>query len=143
MKRNLRSQADYKVSMLRNQLTSLVLFESITTTKRKSQNLIPFANHFFNRVKVADLNAKKLAAKTMFDHNAIKKIFEEILPRYDQKDTTFVRHYRVMPRRGDSAQMVMINLIKPLEIKKEDKKVNTSAKSSSKKDIKSDTKNKN
>lgn len=125
MKRNLRAQADYKVSLLRNQLTSLVLFESITTTKKKAKELIPYANHFFNRIKSTDFNSKRLAAKTMFDANAVKKIFEEIMPRYKDSETTFVRHYKVMPRKGDSAEMVMISLIRPLEIKKESKKVNT------------------
>lgn len=125
MKRNLRAQADYKVSLLRNQLTSLVLFESVTTTKKKAKDLIPYANHFFNRVRKGDFNAKRLAAKTMFDPNAMKKIFEEIMPRYKDSETTFVRHYRVMPRRGDSAEMAMVSLIRPLVIKKETKQSET------------------
>ena len=122
MKRNLRAKADYKVSLLRNQLTSLVLFESVTTTKKMAMDLIPYANHFFNKVRSASVNAKRLAAKTMFDLNASKKVFEEILPRYNETETTFVRHYRVMPRKGDSAAMTMVSLIRPLEIKKEVKK---------------------
>ena len=130
MKRNLRAQADYKISLLRNLLTSLVLFESITTTKKKAKDLIPYANHFFNKVRQGDFNAKRLAAKSMFDLNAMKKTFEEILTRYNDKETTFVRHYRVMPRKGDSAEMTMVSLIKPLEIKKEAK--NATVKTTSK-----------
>lgn len=122
MKRNLRAKADYKVSLLRNQLTSLIIFESVTTTKKMAKDLIPYANHFFNKVRPANFNAKRLAAKTMFDLNALKKTFEEILPRYSDTETTFVRHYRVMPRKGDSAEMTMVSLIRPLVIKKEVKK---------------------
>jgi len=119
MKRNLRAQSDYREMLLRNQLTSLVLFESITTTKTKAKMLIPFANHFLNKVRIADFNAKRLAAKTLLDKNAINKIFEEILPRYKKEETTFVRSYRVMPRKGDTAQMMMVNIIKPLMVKED------------------------
>ncbi len=118
MKRVLRSQADFKSSILRNQLTSLVLYEAITTTRAKSKDVIPFINHFFNKVKSADLNAKKLAHQTFFDENAVKKTFEDILPRYDEKDTTFVRSFRTAPRHGDSAEMVLISLIKPFKAEK-------------------------
>ncbi|MEX2361620.1 MAG: bL17 family ribosomal protein, partial [Patescibacteria group bacterium] len=115
MKRTLRAQADFQSTLLRNQLTSLVLYESVTTTKSKAKKLIAFANHFFNRVVPADLNSKRLAAATLFDKNAQEKVFEEILPRYGKTDTTFVRHFRVLPRKGDSAEMVMVSLIKTLQ----------------------------
>lgn len=119
MKRTLRAQSDFRQTMLRNQLTSLVLFESVTTTGAKAKQLIPFANHFFNRVRSGDLNAKRHAAATLFDRNAVAKTFEEILPRYGDQETTFVRHFRVLPRKGDSAQMLMVSLIKPLQATKE------------------------
>lgn len=117
MKRTLRAQADFQTTVLRNQLTSLVLFESITTTKANALMLIPFANHFFNRVKIADLTAKRLAHQTFFDQNAAKKMFEEILPRYQKTETTFVRSFRVVGRKGDNAPQMMVSLIHPLSAK--------------------------
>lgn len=132
MKRTLRAQADFNSTILRNQLTSLVLFESITTTGAKGRKLLPFVNHFFNRVKSADLNSKKLAHRTLLDSNAIKKVFEEILPRFDQSETTFVRSLKTMPRRGDAAEMVRMSLIKTLNAKPEEKKVTSSIKEEAK-----------
>lgn len=117
MKRVLRSQADYRSTLLRNQLTSLVLFEAITTTRAKAKQLISFVDAFFNSVKPADLNAKKLAHRTLFDELAVKKVFEELLPRYAENETTFVRAYRVMPRKGDAAAMMMVSFIRPLVVK--------------------------
>lgn len=133
MKRTLRAQSDFRQTTLRNQLTSLVLFESITTTRAKAKQLIPFVNHFFNRVRGSDLNAKRLAAATLFDSNAVAKTFEEILPRYSDKETTFVRHFRVLPRKGDSAEMLMVSLIKPLQAKKEASLIKTEEKTTTKK----------
>ncbi len=117
MQRVLRSQADFRSTILRNQLTSLVLFEAITTTKAKGKQLLPFVNRFFNRVKAGDMNAKRLAHQTLLDPNAVKKVFEEILPRFTAEETTFIREYRVMPRRGDNSPQMMITLVKPLAIK--------------------------
>lgn len=127
MKRTLRAQADFQSTVLRNQLTSLVLFESITTTKANALMLIPFVNRFFNRVKAADLTAKKLAHQTFFDTNAVKKTFEEILPRYQKEETTFVRSFRVVARKGDNAPQMMVSLIRPLVVKKGEAKEETKA----------------
>src|SRR5579864_5529509 len=107
MQRVLRSQADFRSTLLRNQLTSLVLFETITTTAAKAKQLIPYVNRFFNRIKAADLNAKRLAHQTLLDPNAVEKVFEEILPRFTDSETNFIREYRVMPRRGDNSAQTM------------------------------------
>jgi large subunit ribosomal protein L17 len=132
MKRTLRAQSDFRLTLLRNQLTSLVLFESVTTTQSKAKSLIAFANEFFNRARSADLNAKRYAAATLFDKNAVKKVFEELLPRYNNAETTFVRHFRVIPRKGDSAAMAMVSLIKPFQIKEKTAKAEAVSKATAK-----------
>lgn len=118
MQRVLRSQADFRSTLLRNQLTSLVLFEAITTTGAKAKQLIPFVNRFFNRVKTADMNATRLANQTLLDPNAVKKVFEEVLPRFSEGETNFVREYKVMPRRGDNSPQTMVAFIRPLTAEK-------------------------
>lgn len=117
MKRNLRAQADYRSVMLRNQLTSLVLYEAITTTRAKAKELTAFANHFFHRLEASEMNSVRLAHETLFDKNAVKKVFEEILPRYSKDASSYLRVLRVMPRKGDSAEMRLVTLQKPLEVK--------------------------
>jgi len=116
MKRVVRAHSDFLSTQLRNQLTSLVLYESVTTTSANAKNLLPFANKFFNKVKGADLNAKKVAFATLFDKKAIAKVFEEILPRYKKEDTTFVRSLRMGPRKGDNAPQTLVSLIAPLTV---------------------------
>lgn len=114
MRRVLRAQHDFKSTTLRNQLTSLVTYEVITTTTLKAKQLVAFANHFFNKAKIGDLPAKKLAHQTLKGDIAVKKTYEEVLPRYEKGATTFVRMLRTTPRRGDNAQMSMVLLLKPL-----------------------------
>lgn len=116
MKRVVRAHSDFLSTQLRNQLTSLVLYEAITTTTKNAKDLLPFVNRFFNKVKTGDLNAKKLAHATLFDKKAIAKVFEEILPRYKKEDTTFVRSLRVSPRKGDNAPQTLVSLLVPLKV---------------------------
>lgn len=118
MKRVLRSQADFKTTTLRNQLTSLILFESLSTTSFNARNLVAYANRFFNRVKVNNLSAKKLAHETLFDSNAVKKTFEDLLPRFDATTTTFVRSLKTTPRHGDNAPMTLVMLAKATKAEK-------------------------
>jgi large subunit ribosomal protein L17 len=135
MRRVIRAQSDFRQTQLRNQLTSLVLYESVTTTLSKAQELVPFANRFFNKVRAAGLNEKKLAHATLFDANAIAKVFEEILPRYAKKETTFVRGVKTAPRKGDAAAQMIVTLLSPLKAKAEEAAVGDSkAKKPAKKD---------
>lgn len=121
MIRNIRTQSDYKSTIVRNQLTSLVLYESIKTTDRKARFLIPFANRFFSKAKERNLNSIRYVQSILFDPNAVKKVFEDIMPRYSTSDTTFVRSYKTVPRKGDNAEQVLVSLIKPLVVELETK----------------------
>jgi hypothetical protein len=56
----------------------------------------------------------KLAHATLLDKNSIKKVFEEILPRYKADETTFVKTIKSKPRKGDSAAMAFVSLTKTI-----------------------------
>lgn len=120
MQRVLRSQADFKTTLLRNQLTSLVTYEAITTTAAKAIELEAYANRFFNRVKTADFLAKRLAHQTLLTKISVQKLFEEILPRFEADTTTFVTKHQIAPRRGDSAKQAMVSLQKLLKVDNKD-----------------------
>lgn len=116
MYRVVRALSDFQQTELRNQLTSLVLYEAVTTTSAKARSLVPFSNRFFNKVRSNDLGAKKLAHSTLLDKKAIAKVFEEILPRYKSNETTFVRSLKAASRKGDNAPQTMVALIVPLKV---------------------------
>ncbi|QQG50112.1 MAG: L17 family ribosomal protein [Candidatus Berkelbacteria bacterium] len=116
MYRVVRALSDFQQTELRSQLTSLVLYEAVTTTSAKARNLVPFSNRFFNTIRNKDLGAKKVAHSTLLDKKAIAKVFEEILPRYKDSETTFVRSLKVANRKGDNAPQTMVALIAPLKV---------------------------
>jgi len=125
MKRLLRSQDDYKDTTLRNQLTSLVLYELVVTSSSKAKALEAYANHFFNVVKSADLNAHKKAHQVLLDKNAVKKTFEDILPRYIGGKTTFVRSLASSPRVGDNSARRAVMLLEAAKIELKTTKAKT------------------
>lgn len=112
MRRVLRARSDFANTTLRNQLTSLVLYEAIVTGRLNGKQLASYADHFFNKVKIADLTARKYAHSILLDKNAVRKVFEEILPRYGGSATNYVRSLIAMPRRGDNAKQLTVMLIK-------------------------------
>ncbi|MEK7535331.1 MAG: bL17 family ribosomal protein [Patescibacteria group bacterium] len=116
MWRVLRAQSDFSNTTLRNQLTSLVLYEAIVTSRLNGKQLVSFADRFFHKVKSADLTAHKFAHSVLLDKNAVKKVFEEILPRYDSSSTNYVRAIKAAPRKGDNAKQLAVMLIKEVAI---------------------------
>ena len=116
MWRVLRAQSDFSNTTLRNQLTSLVLYEAIVTGRLNGKQLVSFADRFFHKVKAADLTAHKFAHSVLLDKNAVKKVFEEILPRYDAISTNYVRAINAAPRRGDNAKQLAVMLIKESKV---------------------------
>ena len=108
MQRLLRAKKDFRSTTLRNQLTSLILYETILTGRGNGRRLVSFADRFFNKIKLADLGAKKLAHKVLLDKNAVKKTFEEILPLFETNITNYTRFLNVAARRGDGARRVAV-----------------------------------
>ena len=115
MRVTLRSKTDYRRTLLRNQLTSLVHFESVKTTKNQAKQLVAFANHFFNQIKASDVNSRRRAAGILFSPLAIKKVFDDLLPRYSQETTTFVRPLSLGRRLGDNAALTLISFLPALK----------------------------
>ncbi|MEK7202402.1 MAG: bL17 family ribosomal protein [Patescibacteria group bacterium] len=130
MWRVLRSQSDFAKTTLRNQLTSLILYEAITTGRLNGKSLVSFADRFFHKVKADDLLARKYAHSVLLDKNAVKKVFEDILPRYELSATNYVRSLSAAPRRGDNAKQLAVMLIKEASIEPSAKKATADVKTS-------------
>ena len=98
--------------MKRNLLTSLLLYESVRTTKKRAQviapevdKLIAFAKSHSAHVAIRRLNA------TVTDTNASRKVMEVLTKRYAKKNSGLTRTQHVGVRVGDGAQLVDISLV--------------------------------
>ena len=115
--------------MLRNMLTSLLLYERIRTTKKRAQVLRPMVDRVITigKTQRPDVGIRRIN-ETLMDDNACRKVMEVLTKRYATRTSGFTKTVPVGMRKGDGALLVDIELI--------DAEFDTSAKSPEKGDKK-------
>ncbi|OQB06109.1 MAG: 50S ribosomal protein L17 [bacterium ADurb.Bin212] len=129
--RKLSRKNAHRKSLIRNLATSLLLYESIETTLAKAKETKTFVDTILSRVNNNGLNEARYLSSVLFDDNAVKKTLVELLPRYQDRKSGFVRIYKNGYKVGDGAAKAIVELV--------DKKTyidNTEAKKEDKGDIK-------
>ncbi|MCS6884572.1 MAG: 50S ribosomal protein L17 [Acidobacteriota bacterium] len=130
--RKLGRTTPHRKSLLRNLATSLILNERIVTTVPKAKELRPFVEKAITLGKEGTLHARRLAAGYFHAGNvgrmralqrkqkppaaqagvaALAKLFEEIAKRYEQRPGGYTRIVKLGHRRGDGAEMALIELV--------------------------------
>lgn len=123
--------------ILRNLATSLILFEQLETTEVKAKAVKSYVDKILSGAKTSDFNTIRSLNKIFFDKNAVKKVVEELVPRYKTRNSGFIRSYHLKNRLGDNAPMMRLELIdKKVFVNKEDPKTEDDKKTASKSDIK-------
>jgi len=97
--------------MLRNMVTDLFRHERIETTLAKAKELRRFAERLITLGKRGDLQAKREVLKYVMDKSIMRKLFNEIAPRYKDRHGGYVRIYRTGFRKGDGALLSIVELI--------------------------------
>jgi large subunit ribosomal protein L17 len=118
--RKLGRTTSHKEAMLRNMVTSFFKHEKITTTDTKAKELRKVAEKMITLGKNESLHARRQAASVVRERGVVKKLFEEISPRYKGRAGGYTRIIKAGFRVGDNAPLAVIELI-PQEVKKEEK----------------------
>ena len=120
--------------MLRNLATALFERERIRTTLMKAKELRPYAERLITQAKRDDdrLHARRLVAREIHDVTVVKKLFDDLGPRYATRPGGYTRILRLGPRRGDAAEMAIVELLgseyQPEKKEDKGKKTETEAK---------------
>ncbi len=102
--------------MLRNMVRSLLTYEHIRTTEPKAKELRSSCEKLITLALRNDLHSRRLAFKTLENHGLVKKLFDEIGPRYEGGGGGYTRIIKLAePRKGDCAPMCIIELTKRAE----------------------------
>ena|SRR5688572_1464773 len=109
--RKLSRPTGHRLSLLRNLMTSLIRHERLQTTAPKASELRREVEKLIGTARANDLHARRLAAARLYDREVLKKLFDEIVPRYQDRPGGFTRMVRLQPRKGDGAPMALIELI--------------------------------
>jgi large subunit ribosomal protein L17 len=97
--------------MFRNQLASLVEHEQIRTTLEKAKELRPIAERVITRGKKDSLHSRRLVARLLPDREHVRKLFDEIAPRFADRPGGYTRIVKLGHRQGDGAEMAILELV--------------------------------
>jgi large subunit ribosomal protein L17 len=97
--------------LLRNIVTSLLREERIETTEDRAKELQSIADQMITLGKRGDLHAKRQALSYLFDESVVKKLFDEIAPKYKERNGGYTRILKTGYRRGDGASMALVELV--------------------------------
>ena len=101
----------HRRALFRNQLSSLITYERIQTTLPKAKDLRPLIEKMITLGKRGGLHARRLALKTIPEATTVKKLFEEIAPRFQSRTGGYTRILKLGRRQGDGAEMAILELI--------------------------------
>ena len=106
--RKLGRTSAHRRAMLRNLVTSLLEHEQIETTDAKAKELRRFADKMVTLGKQGDLSARRMAFAFMQSRDAVKKLFDEIAPQFNERPGGYTRIVKFERRRGDAAPLSVI-----------------------------------
>lgn len=101
----------HREALLSNMAASLIMNGRITTTVAKTKALRPVAEKLITLGKKQDINARRQAAAILRDKGAVKKLFSEVGPQFDERNGGYTRIVRLGQRAGDGAPMAIIELV--------------------------------
>lgn len=109
--RKLGVKTDHRVAMLRNMTASLITNGKIVTTVARAKELRRVAERTITLGKRGDLHARRQVMAYLYDKDASFKLFEEVAPKYKDRNGGYTRILKIGPRRGDGAEMAIIELV--------------------------------
>lgn len=98
-------------ALMRNLATSVILFEKIRTTKAKAKAVRPLVERLITAGMKGDINARRKLALVLRGDNAVRKVIEELSPRYKSRPGGYTRITALGRRQGDAAEMAQIELV--------------------------------
>jgi large subunit ribosomal protein L17 len=97
--------------MFRNQVTDLLRYERIRTTEAKAKEVRGLAERIITLGKDGTLHARRKALRFVTDPDVVKRLFDEIAPRYADRRGGYTRILKLGPRQGDGALMAQLELV--------------------------------
>lgn len=101
----------HRNALLRNLSTSLIEHGKVQTTLIKAKELRSIVERMITMARDDNFNNRRRAARYIYKKDVVKKLFEEVAPKYKERPGGYTRIYKIGERRGDSAMMSLIELV--------------------------------
>ena len=109
--RKLGRTSDHRKAMLRAMVTYLLENGRIETTVTRAKEVRSAAEKMITIAKGGDLHSKRQVLGYVTKEAVVKKLFDEIAPKYKETNGGYTRIIKTGPRRGDAAEMAIIELV--------------------------------
>ena len=109
--KKLSRNTSHRRALLRNLVTSMILSERIETTVAKAKAARPVVEQMITLGKQGDLHARRLAASYLMDPAALKLLFGDFAKRYAERKGGYTRIVHTGWRKGDGADMAVLELV--------------------------------
>jgi len=109
--RKLGRTTEHRRAMFRNQIASLVEHGRITTTLAKAKELRPLAEKMVTKGKAGTIHHRRQVRRWISNRELIKKLFEEVAPRFQDRSGGYTRVLKLGPRQGDGAEMAILEWV--------------------------------
>ena len=111
--------ADHRKAMLRNLATSVILYGKVETTEAKAKDMRSVVDELITLGKRGDLHARRQAAAYIRNvvadeaksQTVLQKLFDEVAPKYADRNGGYTRVVKTGTRKGDAAPMAYIELV--------------------------------
>ena len=111
MYRKLGRDSSARKALFRGMLTSFFQYDRIETTEAKGKELRGLADHMITLAKRGDLHARRQVLAYLMDEDVVKKLFDEIAPKYADRQGGYTRVIKLGLRKGDAAPLALIELV--------------------------------
>lgn len=111
-------RAGHRKALKRNMVTSLFRYERIETTKAKAKEVQRMAEKMITRAKNDSVHARRMIARDICDEAVLAKLFTDIAPLYATRNGGYTRILKIGNRKGDAAEMVVLELVEKTETTK-------------------------
>ncbi len=101
----------HRKAMLRNQVTDLLREGRIMTTVTRAKETRRMAEKMITLGKRGDLHARRQALAYIYDEDVVTDLFDNIAPRYVDRNGGYTRILKLGQRRGDTAEMAFLELV--------------------------------
>ena len=109
--RKLGRTSDHRKAMLRGMVTLLLEKGKIVTTVARAKEVRSAAEKMITLAKRGDLHARRQVLAYVLEEDVVKTLFDEIAPKYADRKGGYTRIIKIGPRRGDAAEMAIIQLV--------------------------------
>ena len=109
--RKLGRRTEHREATLQNIVVQLLTHERVTTTEAKAKEARTLAERIITKGRSGSVHDRRQAMALLTDKQALRKLFDELGPRYADRAGGYTRLMKLMPRRGDAAAMALLELV--------------------------------